>query len=153
MGNDVGAWSISAVLVSVRDLDRSTVFYQDVMNVREVLREDQIAILGGIATRPFTLLLREAHRGAFRSGQHVLGVRSLVCDVGSGAELDRVDERLRAVDGFRNRQFFDEAEKFEFVSGYDPDRLPLMFTAYAPGKRPTVEDYHHGLAGMYALDV
>jgi catechol 2,3-dioxygenase-like lactoylglutathione lyase family enzyme len=153
MGNDIGAWSISAVLISVRDLDRSTVFYQDVMNIREVLREDQIAVLGGIAIGPFTLLLREAHRGALRAGQQALGVRSLVCDVGSGAELDRVDARLRALDAFRNRQFFDEAGRFEFVSGYDPDRLPLMFTANESGKTPSVEDYHHGLADMYTVDV
>jgi catechol 2,3-dioxygenase-like lactoylglutathione lyase family enzyme len=153
MVNGVGDWTISSVLVSVRDLDHSSVFYQDVMNIREVFREDQIAILGGIAVGPFTLLLREAHRGSLRTGQQALGIRSLVCDVGSGAELDRVEERLRALDALRNRQFFDEAERFEFVSGYDPDRLPLMFTANEPGKAPALEDYHHGLAGMYAVDV
>lgn len=153
MVNGVGSWSISSVLISVCDLDQSSVFYKDVMNIREVFREDQIAILGGIAIEPVTLLLREAHRGARRTGQQALGIRSLVCEVGSGAELNRIEERLRAFDAFRNREFFDEAERFEFVSGYDPDRLPLMFTANGTTETPSFEDYHHGMARMYAVDV
>ena len=153
MVNAVGAWSISSVLVSVRDLEQSSVFYQDVMNIREVFREDQIAILGGIAVGPFTLLLREAHRGSLRAGQEALGIRLLVCEVGSSAELNRIEGRLRALDAFRSRQFFDEDQRFEFVSGHDPDRLPLMFTANEPGKTPSLEDYHHGLVRMYAVDL
>ena len=153
MTNEVAAWSISSVLVSVSDLDHSTVFYQDVMNLREVFREDKVAILGDNAIRSFTLLLRETHRGALRSGQQAVGIRSLMCDVGSTAELDRVQERLRALDAFQIRQFFDQAEKFEFVIGHDPDRLPLIFTANETGTTRSVDDYRHGLARMYAVDV
>jgi catechol 2,3-dioxygenase-like lactoylglutathione lyase family enzyme len=153
MVNGSGAWSISSVLVSVRDLDRSTVFYQDVMNIREVLRYDQVVILGGFASEPVTLVLREAYRDAVRTGQGALGIRSLVFDVGSDAELNRVETRLRALDAFGKRQFFDEGKRFEFVSGLDPDRLPLIFTVSDPSKTPSLADYHHGMAQMYAVDV
>jgi catechol 2,3-dioxygenase-like lactoylglutathione lyase family enzyme len=153
MTNGSAAWSISSILVSVSNLDRSTAFYEDVMNIHEVFREDQIAILGDDAPGAFTLLLREAHRGALRSGQQSLGIRSLMCDVGSSAELDRVEERLRALDAFQDREFFDEAKQFDFVVGHDPDRLPLMFTANDGAKTPSRHDYHQGLARMYAVDV
>jgi catechol 2,3-dioxygenase-like lactoylglutathione lyase family enzyme len=153
MVNDVRTWSVTSVLISVQDLDRSSAFYQDVVDIPEVFREDQIAILGGVAIEPLTLVLGEAHRGALGEGQHALGIRSPVCDTGSSAELDRVEVRLRALDGFRNRQFFDDADRFEFVSGHDPDRLPLMFMANMGDTRPSFQDYHHGLASMYAVDM
>src|ERR1700689_2864897 len=100
MISDVPPWSLRSVVVSVRDLDRSSTFYQDVMNVPEVFREDQIAVLSSDLTPSFTLYLRQAQRGAAHAVQ-ALGVRAFSSDVGSFAELDRVEGRLRALDGFR----------------------------------------------------
>ena len=152
MMENVPSWSIKSVLVSVSDLDRSSNFYQDVMNLHEVLREDQIVVLGD-ASGPFTLFLREARHGAVQhSGQQALGARSLVYDVGSIAELDRVDAHLRALGTFRDRRSLDETEATQFLHGHDPDRLPLLFVAHEPGRVPSIEDFRHALATMYVLD-
>jgi catechol 2,3-dioxygenase-like lactoylglutathione lyase family enzyme len=153
MTNEAAAWWISSVLISVSDLDRSATFYQDVLGIHEVFREDQVAILGANTRGSFTLVLRQARRGGLRSGQQALGARTLMFDVGSGAELDRVQARLTAVDAFRKREFFDAAETIELVIGRDPDRLPVIFRANEEGKIPTEADFHMGLARMYAVDV
>ena len=152
MFDDVPSWSIRSVLVSVSDLDRSATFYQDVMNLHEVLREDQMVVLGD-ASGPFTLFLREARHGAVQhSGQQALGVRSVVYDGGSIAELDQVDARLRMLGAFRGRRSLDGTEATQFLHGHDPDRLPLLFVAHETGRVPSREDFRRALATMYVLD-
>jgi catechol 2,3-dioxygenase-like lactoylglutathione lyase family enzyme len=141
------------VLVSVSDLDRSIAFYEDVLHLRTLLREDKIAILRSPEGGSSTVALREALRGATRQGQHVLGVRMFVCDVGSLAELGRTEERLRALDAFERRQYFDEAGKVVFVAGRDPDRLPLIFMANVSGEELSPEEYRHGLPRLYGVDI
>jgi len=69
MISDAPPWSIRTALISVHDVDRSVAFYKDVMNFHDVRRDGQLAALGGDTTRPFTLLLRQAHRNAILSGQ------------------------------------------------------------------------------------
>jgi catechol 2,3-dioxygenase-like lactoylglutathione lyase family enzyme len=150
MSNEVPGWSIRAVVVSVRDLDRSSTFYQDVMNVREVSRDGQIAVLSGDLIPGFALYLREAHRNAVHSGQ-ALGVRAFSCDVGSFAELNRIEDSLRARDAFRGRQFLDDDEQFEMVQGQDPDRLSLVFVAH--GADLALTDYRHAMARLYSIDL
>jgi catechol 2,3-dioxygenase-like lactoylglutathione lyase family enzyme len=150
MTNDVPRWSFRAVVVSVRDLDRSSAFYQEIMDVREVSRDGQMAVLSGDLIPGFSLYLREAHRNAVHSGQ-ALGVRAFSCDVGSFAELDRVEARLRARDAFRSRQFIDDAQRFEMVQGQDPDRLSLVFVAHETDLPLT--DYRHAMARLYAIDL
>lgn len=150
MVNEIPAWSIRSVVVSVRDLDRSSTFYQDVMNVREVLREGQIAVLGSDLDPTPTLYLREADRQAVYPGG-ALGFRAVSFDVPSFGELDRVEGVLRNLNAFRGRQFIDEAETFEMVQGQDPDRLPLVFVASETSV--PLEDYRAALARLYSIDV
>jgi catechol 2,3-dioxygenase-like lactoylglutathione lyase family enzyme len=85
MSDNGPRWSLRSALISVSDLDQSTEFYTDVMNLREVLSKDRVAVLGSDATGSFTLFLREANRYAVVSGQQALGLRTLSCDVGSFA--------------------------------------------------------------------
>jgi hypothetical protein len=59
----------------------------------------------------FLLFLRLALRGATRHGQQDLGVRGLSFEVGSGAELDRVEASLRAQDLMRYRRRPDPDEE------------------------------------------
>jgi hypothetical protein len=87
------------------------------------------------------------------SGQQALGVRALGWTVGSFAELDRVEARLRALDSFRDRRAVAADCKIEQLRGHDPDRLPLTFVAYESGTTMTVEIYHRALATMYAVDL
>ena len=153
MDDDVPVWSVRSVLLSVRDLDRSTTFYQAVLHLREVLRQDRVAVLAGDERPPFTLFLRRAHPDAVHFGQEALGVRSLTYDVGSLAELERVEKGLRAFDAFRDRRSPPETAGYQWVRGYDPDRFPLSFLAYESGKTVSHEDLRRAMAQMYAVDV
>lgn len=150
MVNEVPAWSIRSVVVSVRDLDRSSTFYQGIMNVREVFRENQIAVLSGDSDSTFTVYLREAQRNAVHPGQ-TLGFRAVSFDVQSIAELDRVEGLLRDLDAFRAREFIDDAHTVEMVQGQDPDRLPLVFV-FNETSLP-LADYRRALARLYAIDL
>jgi catechol-2,3-dioxygenase len=152
MANEVHPWSIRSALISVADLDRSVSFYQDVMNLDEILRADGMVVLGFAETNAFTLYIRHTNKPA-HPGQQAVGVRSLVCDVGSIAELDRVEARLKTYESLRARQTFHESEKFELVHGHDPDRLPLTFFANEEDSNMSVADYCRVMVDMYSVDV
>jgi catechol 2,3-dioxygenase-like lactoylglutathione lyase family enzyme len=146
------AWSIRSALVGVSDLDRSVAFYEDVTNLREILRADRMVVLGAQETSSFTLYLRHT-RSATHPGQQAAGVRSLVLDVVEFPELDRVEARLRAHDLFGSRQRIQETHPFELVQGHDPDRLPLTFVAYETGAEMSLDIYCRVMAGMYSVDL
>jgi catechol-2,3-dioxygenase len=145
-------FSFRSALVSVQEIDRSATFYQAVMNLREVIREDQISVLSG-GSRPFTLYLRETGRNSSHPGQQALGVRTLSFNVESIPELDRVEENLKAHDGFRERLNFDKDLGLEVVHGLDPDRLTLMFVAQSVKADIPPDVYHRVLVSMYGLDL
>jgi catechol 2,3-dioxygenase-like lactoylglutathione lyase family enzyme len=124
------AWSLRSVLILVSDLDRSSQFYTDVCGLKEVLREPDAALLGvEIAGSP-TLDLRQADRHGLRAGQQSLGLRACSFHVGSATELDRVEERLKALSAFQVRQQLGDHGRIGLVRGHDPDRLPLGFMSY-----------------------
>lgn len=151
MTADHHGWSLRSAVLSVRDLDRSSAFYQDVMAVREIFREKQIAVLSNDRSPSFNLFLREANRDARHPGQQALGVRSLSCDVGSLGELDRVEARLHDLNGFVLRKAIDSSARFEIVQGHDPDRTALVFVAAESNL--AIEDYRRILASLYVVDV
>jgi hypothetical protein len=146
------AWSVRSVLVSVTDLDNSMAFYLDVMNLQEVLRQDRMAALSSDAAGHFTLYLRHANN-ASHPGQQAVGVRSLVYDVGNPAELDRVEERLRASNSLRSRQPMGVTQPFELVHGHDPDRLPLTFMAFEERSEMSLDVYCRVMTAMYSVDL
>lgn len=148
MVNEMPTWSIRSIVISVRDLDRSSAFYQEVMSAPEVLREDQMAVISGDSTA--AVYLREAPRTAAHPGQ-ALGFRAVAFDVRSVDELNRVERFLRDSDAFRGRQVIDEAMGVEIVDGHDPDRLPLVFVAQ--GANVPLHDFRRALARLYSIDV
>jgi catechol-2,3-dioxygenase len=151
--NNGPVWSIRSVLLSVSDLDHSSTFFQDVMNMHEVHRDDQTAVLAGGAPRSMLLYMRRAYRNAVHPGSQALGVRMLSCDVGSFPELDRVEKRLRALDSFRDRIIIPGGERLEAVLGYDPDRLALAFVAQQPDRTMTTADYEEVWTRIFSVDV
>jgi catechol 2,3-dioxygenase-like lactoylglutathione lyase family enzyme len=153
MDDDVPVWPVHSVLLSVRDLDRSATFYQAVLHLSEVLREDKVAVLAGDERMPFTLFLRLARPEAVHFGPEALGVRALTYEVGSLAELERVEKGLRDFDAFRDRLSPPETAGYQWVRGYDPDRFPLAFVALESGKKVSLDDLHRAVAQMYAADV
>jgi catechol-2,3-dioxygenase len=150
MNAEEAPWSIRSVVVSVRDLDRSAAFYQDVMNVSERIRENQVAMLCD-PSGSFTIFLRQAYANASHPGHQSLGIRSLSCNVGSVAELDRVEARLRANDAFVGRRFVDDAKQFEMVHGHDPDRVSLTFLANK--STMPLDEYHRATVALLVIDM
>ena len=153
MVEDASGWSLRSVLISVSDLDRSIAFYQDVMGIQELRRDGALAILGSDLTGSFMFILREASRSAVHAGQQSLGVRTFSCNVTSHAELDRVEQRLRALDAFRDRRKIGDAAKFEILRGYDPDRLPMAFVTVELLSAMSEDDYLQAMSEMYDVDV
>jgi hypothetical protein len=152
MGSEFVDWSLRAVLISVSQLDRSASFYQELMGTVEAHLEDRLAIIGS-TNETCTLYLREAYRNAPHVGPEVLGLRTLSMNVGSFAELDRVEQCLRAHDSFRDRQVFDDVVRMEAVRGYDPDRLALSFIAHEAGRELSPSDLVRVATVLYGIDV
>jgi hypothetical protein len=151
--DDTSGWSLRSVLISVSDLDLSTSFYTDVMNIQELQRGDQLTLLGSAVTGSLMVILREASRSAVHPGQQTLGLRTLSCNVPSTAELDRVEGRLRALDGFRDRKNIGTSPDFEILRGYDPDRLPMAFVTFDSGNAISADDYLEAMTEMYGVDI
>lgn len=147
------AWTVRSTLVAVADLDRSVAFYGSLGPFDEILREDAVAVLGEISPASVILILREM-RGIdqIRHGQQSLGLRSIHFNVGSLAELDRIESVLRGRDLFTaRRQIADGAS--ELLLGRDPDNLPLVFVCYGEVK-PLGSEYYRAIVPLvYSLDV
>ena len=145
-------WAIRSTLVAVADLDRSVAFFQELGPFDEIFREDAIAVLGDVSPSSVVLILRET-RGIHhaRHGQQSLGLRSIVFNVGSLAELDRIESVLRGRDLFTGRRQIADGVS-EFVSGRDPDNSPLVFVCYADGETIGPDYYQQFANLMYSLD-
>ena len=150
MTKDDGWW-LRAVLISVSDLDRSVQFYTDVCGVQEIVRDPDSALLGVEMTELPALALRQVDRDGVRTGQQTLGIRACSFDVGSDAELERVEGRLRALSVFQDRQQQGEDGRVRVVRGHDPDRLPLAFMSYEPPL--SSDEYRSVLSLIYSWDV
>ncbi|MGO9660196.1 MAG: VOC family protein [Acidimicrobiales bacterium] len=155
MTEDHPDWSVQSLLIGVRDLNRSSAFYQEVMHLREVLRQDRVAVLVDDAKGPVVLYLRELYRprDAVRPGPEALGLRAVTFRVGSLAELDRVEQHLRAEHAFRDRYSLEGTEVFEVVRGWDPDRAPLDVMVKHTGERISLDEFRSGMARMYTQDL
>jgi catechol 2,3-dioxygenase-like lactoylglutathione lyase family enzyme len=147
-----GGWFIRSVLIAVRDLDRSVEFYRDVMNLEELTREGEIAILGMDTPETSALILREAERHAIRHGQQALGARVVSFNLATKADLDHVEERLRAFGTLLTRQLVG-GEQIEIVRGHDPDGLPLVFLTFDGFDVLPKDHYRHVAMNMYGLDI
>ena len=153
MSPNASDWFIRSVLIAVRELDRSVEFYRDIMNLEELAREGEVAILGVDSPDTSALILREAAGHATRHGQQALGARVVCFNLASRAELDHVEERLRSLGAFLARQRLDEEDPLEIVRGHDPDGLPLVFLTYDGLASLGQDHYRHVVMNMYGLDV
>jgi len=142
---------MQTAVVSVTNLDHSSEFYQRVLSVDEVLREDQIAILGTGESGSSVLILRESPH-SLHPGRSSSGVRSLGWEVSTRVKLADIEETLRNYDAFRERRVLDEVPDFEVVIGQDPDRLSLVFAASLTGSRLTATSFNQTSVAMYAID-
>jgi hypothetical protein len=142
-------WTIRSTLVAVTDLDRAVDFYRELGPFDEVAREGAVSVLGRASPSSVALILRET-KGT-RHGPQSLGVRSINFSVGTTEELDRIESVLRDRNLFTQRKKLADDES-EFVSGRDPDNLPLLFVSYGTFDQLSM-DYFHMIADLtYSLD-
>jgi hypothetical protein len=144
-------WAFRSTLIAVTDLDRSIAFYRDLGPFDEVAREDAVAMLGELSSRSFVLILREMRGHPTRHGQQSLGLRSISFNVGSLAELDRIESVLRDRGLFTSRRQIADGVS-ELLLGRDPDNLPLGFVWYTDDKI-LGPDYYRTVANLvYSQD-
>ena len=144
-------WALRSTLVAVGDLNRSIEFYGELGPFGVVARDDAIAVLGDPSPASLTLVLRET-RGLhqMRHGPQSLGLRSMTFNVGSPAELDRIESFLRSRDLFTDRRLIADGAS-DLMRGRDPDNLPLVFVSYA--KDAIGSEYYDSVISMfYSLD-
>jgi hypothetical protein len=145
-------WAIRSTLVAVSDLDRSVAFYQELGPFDVIAREQAVAVLGKVSPAAIGVILRQTERvDEGRQGQQSLGLRSEIFNLGSLAELDRIESYLRSRDLFTTRRnSADNAS--DFVIGRDPDNLPLVFVYYAHDTLGP--DYYRKIIDLvYSIDV
>src|ERR1700722_3845515 len=116
--------TVRSILVAVADLDRAVSFYRELGPFDETNRDEGVSVLGGVWPSSMALILRET-KGTHH-GPQALGVRSINFSVESRDELDRIESLLRSQNLFTTREELGEGFS-EFVSGHDPDDLPLVF--------------------------
>jgi catechol 2,3-dioxygenase-like lactoylglutathione lyase family enzyme len=147
---DAHPWTIRSTLIAVADLNRSIAFYEELGPFAQIARDDAVALLGVVSPEAVVLILRETRSTHhIRHGQQSLGLRSLTFNVGSQAELDRVESVLRDRDLLTSRQQMSDGAA-ELVYGRDPDNLPLIFMHYMHDLGP---DYFKEIVRMvYSLD-
>lgn len=143
-------WTIRGLVISVRDLDRSIDFYTDVLKAQEVFRDAQVAVLEGRGS--FRIYLRASYERSTHSGRQSLGARVISFDVGSSAELSRVEERLRAHGSFGSRRNLSMEVPFDVVFGNDPDRTALTFAASTDRASEEFVEYS-SLQAIFGADV
>jgi hypothetical protein len=144
-------WTLRSTLVAVGDLDRSVAFYGELGPFEVIARDDAIAVLGGASPGSVVLVLRETRSShQTRHGPQSLGLRSMTFNVGSQAELDRIESFLRSRDLFTDRRHVGN-DASDLLRGRDPDNLPLVFVCYA--KDMIGADYYEAAINLfYSLD-
>ena len=142
-------WTIRSTLVAVADLDRAVDFYRELGPFDEIAREGAVSFLGRPSRSSVALILRETN--GTRHGPQSLGVRSINFNVGTSGELDRIESVLRSHSLFTDRKKLADGAS-EFISGRDPDNLPLLFVCYGPDDILDM-DYYRMVADLtYSLD-
>jgi hypothetical protein len=145
-------WAIRSTLIAVSDLDRSVAFYQELGPFDVIAREQAVAVLGQVSPAAVGVILRQTERiDQGRQGQQALGLRSEIFNLGSLAELNRIESFLRGRDLFVARRNNPDGVS-DFVVGRDPDNLPLVFVYYAEDTLGA--DYYRKMIDLvYSIDV
>jgi hypothetical protein len=144
-------WTLRSTLIAVSDLERSVAFYGQLGPFNVIAEGDGVAVLGDTSPTAAVLLLRETRSlHQMRHGQQSLGLRSITFNVGSLAELDRIESTLKGQDHFTERRRIDDGAS-ELIRGRDPDNLPLVFVFYATD-RVGPEYYKTIVSLIYSMD-
>jgi len=117
---------LSSAVMFVSDLDRSVVFYCDLLQLTVAVKDDSAALL--IGPENYELYLR----GKGAQASHVLGsvgIQYLIWSAESEEDLNRCEEALRRESRQVRRQHLDG---FDAVEGPGPDHVPIMIMYPGP---------------------
>ena len=145
-------WAIRSTLIAVSDLDRSVAFYQE-LGPFDVIAASRPWPCSARSLPPpwvsFCVKQNASTRAA--KAQQALGLRSEIFNLGSLAELNRIESFLRGRDLFVARRNSPDGVS-DFVVGRDPDNLPLVFVYYAEDTLGA--DYYMKMIDLvYSIDV
>lgn len=124
---------LGAVVIFVRDLDRSVAFYRELLGVEVVDSSPTAALLTNSGGAEVVL------RAMGEFAQHVLGslgVQYVVWTVPSREDLDRCERRLREHSAYRQSRTEGEVVSIE---GADPDDIPVIIVYRGPHQAPLTE--------------
>lgn len=110
------------VHVQVRDLERSVSFYQNVLGLEVIWKDDRLAVLTSAEDVGDTLVLRKVGESA-RPHAGEVGVTRLFWRVGDPADLDETEDRLtrHSVPYQRHRE-----GEVPGISAHDPDGIDIV---------------------------
>jgi len=132
--------TLASAVMFVADLNRSVVFYQELLGLEVTTRDDEAALL--VSPDGYQLYLRSAGKRALHSCG-AIGIQYLVWTAEDETDLQRCERVLKAqssqvtsttVDGFR------------MVEGRGPDNVPVVVTYPGPDQAPR----HEILQRIYA---
>jgi catechol 2,3-dioxygenase-like lactoylglutathione lyase family enzyme len=110
--------------MNVADLDRSIDFYRDVYGFTELARRDQLAaISAGAEDRVQVIILRALGTTGVTGGARHTGMRALVLETESLAELEKVAAALERHGALVAKR---TGSSWEAVFGRDPDYTAVV---------------------------
>jgi catechol 2,3-dioxygenase-like lactoylglutathione lyase family enzyme len=110
---------LSAAVIFVRELQRSTDFYRDILQLRAEVTSDEATLL--TAPNGDHIVLRALPRASKPAG--TVGVQFVVWTARDNDDLDRCERELKARDAFVSVGVEQEAR---VVEGRDPDGVPIL---------------------------
>ncbi len=140
--------NIQGVVMNVSDLDRSIEFYRDVLGFTVQSRKDQLAAVRAPGTdRAQIIVLRAFGSSPLGGGRHI-GIRSIVLEVESADQLERIAHALDSRKLLVNRR---EHPEWTALVGHDPDDVSVV-VAWHPGGEEgaahawrTLDDFLYGI--------
>ena len=121
---------IGSAVMFVQQLDRSIIFYQDVLGLRVADQSATAALL--VSPEGSELILRAMGS----SGAHPLGavgVQYVIWTAASRAGLDRCERVLKERSAYRETR---SSDGIVLVEGHDPDDTVVMIAYPGPEERP-----------------
>ncbi len=135
------------VVMNVADLDRSILFYQEVLGFTLLSQKEQLAAVSapGRADRAQVIVLRALGSSPIGGARHI-GLRAFVLEVESPDQLERI---ARDLDSRRLLVSRRDHPEWSAVVGVDPDRVAVVVACVTGGATEgswrTLDDFLYGI--------